>query len=116
MRFALGAACLLVGALTAVASIATHDRSWPWLVLAVAAPAATLVALPAGLLRAGFGLGFVGVVLIATLGRPEGDYVISANGRGYALLLAALLLLMGSVVTLPRRRGPGKSENATTAA
>ncbi|RYP88374.1 hypothetical protein EKO23_03330 [Nocardioides guangzhouensis] len=90
-----------VGVVTGVASIGVHDKSWGWFLLAVGAPYAAAVAAPPGWVRAGFGLGWSGAVLVALLGRPEGDYVVTATARGYALLLAALVLAVFAIVTLP---------------
>ena len=102
-----GLVLLPVGVVTGVASLAVHDKSWPWFLLAVAGPVAAVVALPSGWPRSGFGLGWVGALMVALLGRPEGDYVVTATARGYTLLGAGLLLLMLVVVTLPvGRRSP----------
>lgn len=111
---ALTVAALLIGLTTGVASLMLHEKSWAWLVLTLAAPAATAVALPAGWLRCGFGLGWIAMVFVAVQGRPEGDYVVLASPRGYTLLVFCLLLLVGLVVTLPVRRRPGESGSGTT--
>jgi hypothetical protein len=50
-------------------------------------------------------LGWVLVLMLAVLGRPEGDYVVTATPRGYGLLAGGLGLLGFAVVTLPRPRG-----------
>jgi len=39
--------------------------------------------------------------MVALLGRPEGDYVVTATARGYTLLGLGLLLLVLVIVTLP---------------
>jgi hypothetical protein len=99
-----------VGVTTGIASLGLHDKSWAWWLLAVGAPYAAAVAAPAGWVRAGFGLGWTGLVLVALLGRPEGDYVVAATARGYALLVAALVLGVYAIVTLPvQRRAAGES-------
>ena len=104
-----GLVLLPLGAVTGIASLAVHDKSWWWFLLAVAAPLAATVALPAGWPRAGFGLGWVGVLMVALLGRPEGDYVVTSTARGYALLGLGLALLVLVVVTVPVRRRSGES-------
>jgi len=104
-----GLVLLPVGMVTAIASLAVHDKSWPWFLLAVAGPLAAVLALPPGWPRSGFGLGWVGVLMVALLGRPEGDYVVTSTVRGYTLLGTGLVLLMLVIVTLPvgrRSAGP----------
>ena len=91
----------VAGMVTGVATIGVHDKSWAWFLLAVGAPYAGAVAAPPGWARAGFALAWSGVVLTALLGRPEGDYVVTANARGYTLLVAALVLAVYAIVTLP---------------
>lgn len=101
---ALGAAAL--GVVSGVATLAVHDRSWAWWLLAVAAPAAVTLALAPGARRTAFVAGWFVVLFVAMLGRPEGDVVVGATPRGYALLGAALLTVCVAVVTIPRpRRG-----------
>ncbi len=99
-----GAGLLLVGAVTGVASLAVHDKSWPWFLLAVAAPLVTAVALRPGWARVGFGLGWTAIVIVALLGRPEGDFVVAATGRGYSLLGLTLGLVVLVLVTVPVAR------------
>ena len=104
----------VVGVVTGVASLGVHDKSWGWFLLAVGAPYAAAVAAPPGWARAGFGLGWCGVVLLALLGRPEGDYVVTATARGYGLLVAALGLGVFAIVTLPvGRRAAAESGSST---
>jgi hypothetical protein len=95
---------LAAGALASVATLAVHDKSWAWWCLAMAAPVASTLALPPGGLRASFVGGWLAVLLLAVLGRPEGDFVVTATPRGYGLLLTAMLLLGLAVATLPRPR------------
>lgn len=104
-RVALAAGLVVLGLATGLASVAIHDASWGWFVVAVAAPAVTATAAPSGQPRLGFTLGWLVVPAFALLGRPEGDYVVSANARGYGLLVAALVLLGAAVATLPRPSG-----------
>jgi len=107
-RVAALVALLALGALTAVASVALHQLWWG-LLLAVAAPAAVLAALPPGWwARLPFAVGWIAMVGYLTVPRPEGDYVIGDGLAGYVLLAAAMAFLIGALVTLPRRgaRGP----------
>jgi hypothetical protein len=107
LRLLVGAALFAVGAATAVATVALHD--W-WRGFAFGAVVTLLVAyaLPAGWsTRLAYAAGWDALVGWLTVPRPEGDYVISADARGYAVLGLGLVLLAGCVVTLPR---PGRSE------
>ncbi|WP_244931909.1 hypothetical protein [Nocardioides sp. W7] len=106
-RLAVLPGCLALGVVTAVGSVALHQLWWG-LVLAVAAPAATLMALPPGWwVRLPFALGWVATVGYLTVPRPEGDYVIADGAAGYVLLAAAMAFLVSGLVTLPRRGAPG---------
>lgn len=91
----------LTGAVTAIASVAMHDGNWAWFVLALGAPAAATVALPAGWLRFGFVLGWVAMVLLVIQGTEAGSWAISADLRGYLFLAGGLALMVAAVVTAP---------------
>lgn len=101
--FRILAATLLavVGAVTAIASVALHDANWGWFVLALAAPAASTAALPAGWLRFGFVLGWVAMVLVVIQGTAAGSWAITADLRGYLFLAGGLSLMVAAVVTAP---------------
>ena len=104
MRWLAALGLLLAGAVTGVATVAVHDLAWG-LPLALAATAAAVVALPPGWwARLAFVAGWDGVVVWLTFPRPEGDYLISQDLPGYAVLVAALVLLVAGVGTLPRPR------------
>ncbi|MDN7122811.1 hypothetical protein INN71_15580 [Nocardioides sp. ChNu-153] len=95
----LGAGLLLVGALTGAAAVVVTGHDWG-LPLVAAATAAVLWAVPT---RRGtvvpFVVGWVAPVLLALRTRPEGDYLIQGNGRGYTLLgLTFAVALVGVVV------------------
>lgn len=96
---------LLLGAggFSGVAAVAFHTEWQGWL-LGVAGATAALVALPAGWLRTGFGVGWVLALLVAAMGRSEGDWAISSDLAGYGLLGAGLLHLGFVTATLPLRR------------
>ena len=104
----MSAACALLalGLVAGLAAVLLHGRTWG-LALGLAAPAATMWALPPGWwTRGSFALGWAGLVGAATYTRPEGDYLIAADTRGYALLAAAPVVLVAALVTLPRPRRP----------
>ena len=101
-RAAAAVGLLAVGAGTALATVAVHELWWG-LPLALVATAAALVALPAGWwARLPFALGWTGFVGWVVTPRPEGDYAISSDWRGYTVVGAALLLLVIGIATLPR--------------
>lgn len=105
MRPVVALGLLLAGAVVAVATVALHTIWWG-LLLGALATAATMVALPPGWwLRAAFGVGWTGVVGYLSVPRPEGDYLISSDPSGYLLLGLALVVLMASLLTLPRPAG-----------
>jgi hypothetical protein len=112
MKVVVAAALLVVGAATALATVAVHQLWWGFL-LGTAATVAALLALPRGWwIRTSFGLGWVGFVAWVAAPRSEGDFAISSDAAGYTLLLLALVVLVWSVVTLPRpgRPSPAASE------
>ena len=95
-----------VGAATGAAAVAVHQLWWG-LALAAAAVTATVLALPRGWwTRLPFALGFVAVLAVAMTPRPEGDYLIPGNARGYVLLAVGLGAFLIAVATLPR---PGRT-------
>ena len=101
-RAAYAVALLVLGAASGLASVVLHDKSWPWLLLALAAPFAMALAVPGGLLRLSFVAGWFVLLLFAVLGRPEGDYAIRGGSRGYALLMGGMVLLALAVATIRR--------------
>lgn len=94
-------AMLLGGAAVGLASVALHSLWWG-LLLAVAATAAALWALPPRWWsRTPFGAGWAVMVAYLSVPRPEGDYVISADWQGYSLLGFGVAVLIFSLATLP---------------
>lgn len=91
-----------LGAWTSACVIAVHSVTWGLILGLLATGAAVLAASP-GLARLGFTLGWGFVLLLAVLGRPEGDWVIEADVNGYALLGCGLAALASGVATLPVR-------------
>ena len=106
MRFAAAALLLVVGAVTGLAAVALHEIWWGFLLAAVATVAVMLAIGPGWLTRLPFALGWVALVAWMTPRRDEGDYVVSSDVAGYALLGFGWLVLMFALVTLRgRRRG-----------
>lgn len=92
----------VLGAVSGLASVTVHDRSWPWFMLAVSAPLAITVAFSSVLLRFAFVGGWFVVLMLAMLGRPEGDYAVAGSVRGYSLFVFGLLLLVVPVALIRR--------------
>ena len=89
---------LALGLVSGIAAVVVH-QSW-WLLLAFAAAGTTMVWLRPGAGRVGFAAGWGVVVLRASLPKPEGDYLVSANGAGWTLLAGSLGLLLVAMVTV----------------
>ena len=95
---------VLLGAAVALAAVVVHRSAFPaGLVLSLA----TTYAVPWWLLRsrrprtaASYVLGWLAILLLVVLGRPEGDFALAADLRGYALLVGAFPLLLVGVVSL----------------
>lgn len=104
MRLLAALALLPLGVAVGLATVVLHSAWWS-LGLAVLATVVTVYAVPAGWWgRLSFAVGYVGVVGYLTSPRPEGDYLISGDLRGYALLGLATVVLVVSLGTLPRPR------------
>ncbi len=94
----------VLGATTAYAAVLLHSRWWG-LALGLAACACLLGALPGRWWgRLAFALGWVIVVGRASIPRAEGDYLVAADATGYTFLVATLVVVTGSLVTLDRPR------------
>ncbi len=105
-RGLLAVLCLLGGAAVSTCTVLLHDYAWG-LALGVVTTAALLVALPPGWwARLAFAVGWVVVLWQATTQRPEGDYLVSSDASGYALLVAGMVVLAAGFVGLTRRRRP----------
>ena len=103
MRYVAAVGLLVAGAVTGLAAVAVHEMVWGF-VLAAAATAVTVFALPPGLLRLAFVVGWAATVGWLTVPRPEGDYLISQDWQGYALLGIGIGILVSGVATVPRPR------------
>lgn len=97
---------LLAGAVTGVATVAVHELWWGLLLGSAATAAAVRALRPGWWSRLAFVVGWVGSVGWLTVPRAEGDYVVSQDAAGYAVLGLGLVLLVVGVATLPR---PGRS-------
>ena len=96
--------CLLVGAASGLAAVAVHREPWGWALGVGAAVAAALALPPTWWGRLAFCLGWAAAVVRLSLARPEGDYLVGADLRGYGLLGAAFVLTLVGVVGLARGR------------
>jgi hypothetical protein len=97
-------ACLILGAGVGLATVLLHGYGWG-LGLGIAATAATLVALPGGWWRRlPFALGWTAMLGVATVQRPEGDYVVASDAAGYLLLATGAVVLGAGFVGLLDRR------------
>lgn len=104
LKPSLALALLALGIAVGIASVALHALWWG-LLLGMLTTVATLYALPPGWWsRLAFGLGWVGLVAWVTTPRSEGDYLISSEFNGYALLMLGAVVLVAAVLTLPRGR------------
>lgn len=102
---------LVVGVLVGLASVGVHRSTVPLgLLLAVV----TTVAVPWWLLRsrhrrtaASYVVGWLAVFAVVVVGRPEGDYALAQDLPGYALMAAAVALVVVGLVGAsgPRRSG-----------
>ena len=102
MRVLIAVGLLLAGAATGVASVGLHEMWWG-LVFAAVASIVAVVALPAGWWsRLAFVVGWDLAVGWLVIPRAEGDYVISEDAQGYAVLALGLVILVLGVATLPR--------------
>lgn len=102
-----GGACLLLGAAVAIGALAVHRMLVPaGLVLALGATFATAWWLRATVGRATvlYVAGWLAVLAVAVVGRPEGDYVIANDIRGWTMLAAGLGMVVVGLVSLAGSR------------
>ncbi len=98
------AACVLLGAAVALAALSVHRMLVPlgllfavgttfavaWWLLRSARPAAA----------AWYVAGWLAVLVVVVLGRPEGDYVIANDVRGWSMLATGLGLVVVGLVSV----------------
>ncbi len=109
MRLLLHGAAVLVGAAVAVAAVTVH-RS-----VALGVPIGVVIALATTFvtawamrdmlprLAASYAVGWLVAFGYAMFGRPEGDYVVATDLRGYAMIVAGFVMLAVGVVSLSAR-------------
>ncbi|WP_052336401.1 DUF6113 family protein [Nocardioides alkalitolerans] len=101
-----GLGLAVAGALTGFSAVVAGGHWWG-VVLAAAATVATLTALPPRRwTRSPYALGWVVPVVLAAVGRPEGDYALGQNLRGYAVLGLAMVVAVAGVVALAGDQRP----------
>lgn len=103
------ALCLVLGAAVALASILAHRTAFPFgLLLALA----TSFAVPWWLVRSRhprtattYAVGWLAVLALGVAGRPEGDFVLAGDVRGYTLMAAGFVMVLVGIVSLTGGRG-----------
>ena len=98
MRFVAYALSLALGLAAGVAAIAVH-RTYLGLLLGAGTAVLVVWTLRQWLPRAGtvFAAGWLVPLLVAISGRGEGDYAVSADGRGWLLILAGFVVLVTGI-------------------
>lgn len=105
LGWALHLLVVLMGAAVAVAAVAVHRIDVP--ALGGSAPVGLLLALSASYAMVwalrlieepartamSFALGWMVAFVFLLFGRPEGDYLVAADGVGYTLMVAGLVLV-----------------------
>ena len=109
MRVLAAVGLLLLGAGTGIATVALHTIGWGF-ALGTAATVVAAFALPAGWWsRLPYCAGWVAMVSWLAVPRPEGDYVLSSDSAGYAVLGLGVALLVFGIATLPRPTRPDRA-------
>ncbi|MDZ5621804.1 hypothetical protein SFC88_13240 [Nocardioides sp. HM23] len=105
-RPAVAVLALAGGAVVGVCVVALHAYWWGLLV-GFLTTVALLVAIPGGWWRRlPFALGWSAAVVVLTVQRPEGDYLVEQSANGYLLLGAGVGVLLGGVVGLRHHAAP----------
>ncbi len=100
-------AALLVGLVVGVAAVLVHRDGLLTLGLAVVTSLAVPLLLRSGTrpsLASAFALGWVVLVGLVLLGRPEGDWAVGGDLAGYALVATGAALVVLGTGALPARR------------
>lgn len=114
MRILFHAAALVVGAAVGIASVTVHRStvlSLPvGLLLALACTFVTAWAIREMLPRvaASYSLGWLVAFGTAVFGKPEGDFAIAGDLRGYVLMATALAMVVLGVASLAARGAPAR--------
>jgi hypothetical protein len=91
-----------LGLVTGFASV--WVSGWWWgLALSALATLATLAWVPPGW-RVVYAVPWLVPAAYFSLSRPEGDFVVESSARGWCFLGLGALVIVVSIVTLPRRR------------
>jgi hypothetical protein len=101
-QVALALLAAAAGVVSGVCAVAFYLEPWGWWLSVTGLTAAVFVL--TGWSRTTFGAGWLAVLGLAVLGRPEGDWAIGTGVPGYGLLAVALLHLGFVAATLPVRR------------
>ncbi len=106
------AALLLLpgGAAVGAASVLVHHTLWGF-PLALLSTILAVRALPGGLPRVAFALGWTASVGLFAVPRPAGGYLVAADLAGYTVLLFAFALVVASLATLPPRGAPRRASD-----
>ena len=111
-RVAVAVLALLAGGVVGVCVLLLHGYWWG-LALGIVTTLAWLAAVPGGWwCRLPFAVGWDAAVLLMSTERSEGDYLVASNTRGYVLLGAGVVVLMGGIVGLRRHPDPETTINA----
>lgn len=101
--------CLLLGALVGLTTVLVHRSMLP---LGELLALATSFAVPWWLLRSrrprtagSYVVGWLAVLVLLVAGRPEGDYVVAGDVRGYLLLAAGFAMIVVGIVAFAGGRG-----------
>lgn len=110
MRVLLHVATLLLGLVVGLAALVAH-RTLPPAGLLVSAAAsigagAWLLTSRRPALSSSYAAGWLAPVVLALLGRPEGDFVVAQDAQGLTLMGVGLVVLCLGVVGLGGRRDP----------
>lgn len=103
-------AALVLGAAVALAAVMVHRHGPVTLALAAVTSLATAARLRGGdrpSVASAFCLGWLLVLGLVVLGRPEGDWAIGSDPAGYTVSIVGLVLVVVGVACLPGRRAPG---------
>ena len=100
LRAGLAVLSLLGGAATGLAAVAVHATAWGWPLAVVCVLVVALALPPSWWGRPVFCAAWAATVFVLSAPRPDGDYLVSGDLAGYALLLVAVVIVLVGVATL----------------